>query len=80
MDNLWVIFSPVTKILLIYSPTVMKMRLITAEERCVGSNLFKHVLTQISAAGKVCFVQLLGHDLFVEMEMQIPIQNPPQTA
>ena len=80
MDNLWIFISPVTKILLIYSPTEVKMRLITAEERCVGSNLFKYVLTQISAAGKVCFVQLLGHHHFVGMEMQIPMQNPPQTA
>ena len=68
------------EILLIYSPTEVKMCLVATEESCLRSDLFKHVLTQILAVGEVCLVQFLSHHHFVGMGIQIHVQNPPQTA
>jgi hypothetical protein len=66
--------------LLIHSPTEGTMRFVATEGSCVGSNLCKHLLTQILAVGVVWWVQFLGHRYFEGMKIQIEMQDPPQTA
>jgi uncharacterized membrane protein YGL010W len=80
VNNSGVIFSPVAEIVLIHSPTEVKMRFVATEESCIGSNLCKHLLTQILAVGVVCWAQFLGHHCFEGMKIQIEMQDPPQSV
>jgi uncharacterized membrane protein YGL010W len=80
VNNSEVIFSPVAETLLIHNPTEVKMSFVATEESCVGSNLCKHLHTQILAVGVVCWAQFLGHHYFEEIKIQTEMQDPPQTA
>lgn len=60
-------WSPVANVLLIYSSTDLKC-LVATDKSCCGRDLFKHLLTQSSVVGVICYTQFLNQHYFLKMK------------
>ena len=76
MNLLRVGFTPIAKVLLIYTAIQMKMCLIAAHEDGI-SNVLKNVHAQLSPALPVSLIEFLRYHHFVWMKFKVLMQNPP---
>jgi hypothetical protein len=77
MNLLRVGFTPIAKVLLIYTAIQMKMCLVAAHEDGISMNGLKNVRAQLSPAPPISLSEFLRYQHFVWMKFKVLMQNPP---
>jgi hypothetical protein len=76
MNLLRVGFTPIVRVLLIYTAIQMKMCLIAAQEDGISMNVLKNVRAQHPPAVPIALSEFLRYHHFVWMKFKVLMQNP----